>query len=494
MDQSLIDEVRAAREAALDAERPEAVSAQHAAGHLTARERIAALCDSGSFVEYGVQTQSHINRSDGPADGVVCGVARLDGQPVVVCSYDFTVANGTQSNINLGKVERLMMLSVTHGWPFVCFADGEGHRPDESQAHAGLWAGGQTPIGVFDGLAELSGWAPAVAILSGTALDGHAGILMCSECAFATAGSVVGLGETRLPVEEHERMGDIDHVFPHELAAIEATRKYLSYLLYDEPSGVPSPDAANIRGIVPDNRKRAYNMRRVIDALADEDSVFELRPNWGTSMITALARMDGRAVGIFGNQPMSRLAGAIDPDAADKMARFIELCDAYHLPLISLIDSPGFHIGPEAERAGIARHHVRTLSAVENRSVPLYCLQIRKSYGLGPLVMRGSGGNLPPELRLAWPTVETGGMSLEGAAYLVKRNEIQAAATPEEARKIRDDYANTLREKNSGIEAGRSFSFDEVIDPAETRDRIIAMLKMTPRPPKTARSKYIDPI
>jgi acetyl-CoA carboxylase carboxyltransferase component len=211
-------------------------------------------------------------------------------------------------------------------------------------------------------------------------------------------------------------------------------------------------------------------------------------------MITSLARLDGRAVGIFGNQPMSRLAGAIDPDAADKMSRFIELCDTYHLPLISLIDSPGFHIGPEAERAGIARHHVRTLSSIENRTVPLYCLQIRKSYGLGPLVMRGSGGNLPPELRIAWPTVETGGMSLEGAAYLVKRKEIQAAATPEEARKIRDDYANTLREKNSGIEAGRSFSFDEIIDPAETRDRIIAMLQMTPRPPKTERSWYVDTI
>jgi acetyl-CoA carboxylase carboxyltransferase component len=235
-------------------------------------------------------------------------------------------------------------------------------------------------------------------------------------------------------------------------------------------------------------------MRKVIEAIADAGSVLELRPNWGTSLITSLVRMGGRTVGVFANQPRSRIAGAIDATAADKMCRFIEFCDAFGIPLLSLIDSPGFHIGKEAERGGIARHHVRTLSAIEHRDVPLYCVQIRKAYGLGPLVMRGSWGHLPPELRVAWPTVETGGMSLEGAAYLARRKEILAAKTPEEARAIRDEYANTLRARESGVRAGRNFSFDDIILPAETRDRIISMLQLSPRLRRAQKKTYLDTI
>lgn len=494
MELELINEVIAARDLALDAARPDAVRARHEAGHLTARERIAALCDERSFVEYGILASARDDATEGTADGVVAGAARVNGHPVAVASYDYSVFYGTQSNINTGKIERLLFIANNRRWPFICFTDGEGTRRDESGAPSGLWTGGQTPMGIFDGLAELSGSAPSVAVLSGPARDGHAAIAMNTQFFIATAGSTLGLGDASLPVEEHERAGDVDLLVGDEPAAIDAVRRLLSYFQYDEPGGEESPTAPSIREIVPDNRRRAYDIRKVIDALADADSVFELRPNWGTSMVTAMARMDGRAVGIFGNQPKSRLVGAIDPDAADKMARFIELCSAYDIPLVSLIDSPGFYIGPDAERAGIARHHIRTLAALENRRVPLYCVQIRKSYGLGPLVMRGSGGRLPPEMRLAWPTVETGGMSLEGAAYIVKRKEIQAAATPEEARKIRDDYANSMRDKNSGLRAGHNFSFDEVIDPAETRSRIVAMLQLSPRPPRSAKAAYLDTI
>ena len=235
-------------------------------------------------------------------------------------------------------------------------------------------------------------------------------------------------------------------------------------------------------------------MHKVINALADDDSVLELRPNWGTSLITALTRIDGRAVGIFGNQPLSKWVGAIDVEAADKMTRFIELCGAYDLPLISLIDSPGFAIGPEAEQAGIARHHIRTLNAIHYRRVPLYCIQLRKAYGLGPVVMRGSAGRKPPEIRLAWPSVETGGMSLEGAAYIVRRAEIRAAKTPAEALAIRDEYAEQVRHTQSGIRAGQNFSFDEIIDPTDTRGRIISMLRLSERPPRSAKSFYLDTV
>jgi acetyl-CoA carboxylase carboxyltransferase component len=493
LDQASIDQVVAARDLAYDAARPEAVAARHAAGHLTARERIAALCDPDSFVEFGVQAQARPDQFDAPADGLVAGVARVADQPVVVASYDYTVYNGTQSELNLNKIERLTGIALEHPWPFICFADGEGLRPPDAQMEFQA-LGGRSSIGLLDGLNELSGWAPSVAIVSGPCLNDHAYIPMLSEFVVATAGSVVGPATDPLPVETHEQMGDIDRVEADEPAAIATVRRYLSLLTQDLPAGRASSGTATIASILPDNRKRAYDIRKVLSALADADTLLELRPRWGTSMVTSLARMGGRTVGIFGNQPLSRLAGAIDADASDKMCRFIELCDAYGIPLVSVIDSPGFFIGPQAEREGIARHHVRTLSAIVNRTVPLYCVQLRKSYGLGPLVMTGFGGRRPPELRLAWPTVERGGMSLEGAAFLVKRREIMAAATPEEAQKIRDDYANTLRERESGVRAGQSFAFDEVIDPAETRDRIIAMLRLGTRPERTGKRGYVDTI
>ena len=223
-------------------------------------------------------------------------------------------------------------------------------------------------------------------------------------------------------------------------------------------------------------------MRKVVEALVDLGSALELAPKWGRSMLTALARMGGRTIGVYANQPKSPLAGAIDSDAADKAARFVELCDAYDYPIISLIDNPGYMVGPKAEREGIARHHARPLAALHHRSVPLYAVQLRKAYGLGPYAMSGWGSaRRVPELRLAWPSVESGGMSLEGAAYLVKRKEIMAAESPEEALSIRDAYAETMRDANSGLRAARSYQFDDVIVPAETRPKIISMLEKLPR-------------
>lgn len=493
MDESVITPVIAARELAYDAARPEMVAARHAAGHLTARERIALLCDAGSFIEFGVQAQARPDQFDAPADGLVAGVGHVAGSPVALASYDYSVERGTQSELNQSKIERLMGIALEHPWPFVCFADGEGTRPPDAQMEFQA-LGGRGSIGLLDGLCELSSWAPSVAVVSGPCLDDHAAIPMLAEFVVATAGSVMGPVTAPLPVEVRAQWGDIDRVEADEPAAIATVRRYLALLQHDLPAGDASPTADTIRAILPENRKRAYDIRKVVRALADAESILELRPQWGISMVTCLARLGGRTVGIFGNQPLSKLAGAIDADAADKMGRFIELCNAYGIPLLSLIDSPGFHIGPEAERGGIARHHLRTLSAIVNRTAPLYCVQLRKSYGLGPLVMTGFGGRRPPELRLAWPTVERGGMSLEGAAFLVKRTEIMAAATPEEAQQIRDDYAAVLRARESGVRAGQTFAFDEVIDPAETRDRLIAMLRLSGRPERGPKRGYVDTI
>jgi acetyl-CoA carboxylase carboxyltransferase component len=454
----------------------------------TGLERIAALCDPDSFVEYGELAGSSVAEGHGAAASLVCGLGRIGGYPAVIAAPGGV---GPLPAVSIAKLDRVLFMAVENGWPFVCFIDAASEAPGGTFGPS-LGLGG-TRIGLFDGLCELSGRAPVVAILDGTALDRYAAIASLSDFVVAVRGSFLGDSpDACLPIEEHERIGDVDLIVADMAQAVLAARQFVTYLLADEASGVPSPRADSVADVIPENRRRAYDMRRVIEAIADDRSVLELRPNWGTSMITSLARLDGRTVGIFANQPRSRIAGAIDADAADKMARFIELCDAYSVPLLSLIDSPGFHIGPEAERGGIARHHVRTLSALEHRDVPLYCVQIRKAYGLGPLVMRGSWGHLPPEIRLAWPTVETGGMSLEGAAYLARRKEILAAKTPEEARQIRDDYAETLRARDSGLRAGQNFSFDDIIHPAETRDRIIAMLNLKPRVRRAEKKTYLD--
>lgn len=490
MEPRLVNELTEARAAAAAAATSGARSEPN---KLPVRERIAQLCDPDSFVEYGPLAQEESSGEPMPADGLVIGTARIEGIPVVVGSYDTTVAGGTQSKVNQAKLDRLVFHAVERRMPFVCFVDGGGWRKSSAKAGTSMWLGGGTGrMGAFDGLCELSGLAPSVAIVSGEALDGNADLAMFAECVIATRGSSLGKNPRPMSVEYRATRGDVDILVETESDAIQQARRYIAYLLKDSPTVEPSATAATIDSILPDNRRRAYDMRRVIDALADEGSVLELRPQWGTSLITSLVRMGGRTVGIFANQPMSPILGAIDATAADKMARFIELCDAYGVPLLSLIDSPGFHIGPDAERDGIARHHVRTLSAIEHRDVPLFCVQLRKAYGLGPLVMRGSWGHLPPDLRLAWPTVETGGMSLEGAAYLVKRKEIQAAKTPEEALAIRDAYANTLRERESGVRAAQNFSFDDIVMPSETRERIIRALENAPRIRREKKKTYVD--
>ncbi len=490
MEEKLVKDVLEARRRALDDARPEAVARVHAEGQLTARERLASLLDSESFVEYGVLAGATSDPSDdSPADGLVAGAGRIAGQPVVAASYDQTVRGGTQSDRNQRKLARLIYLANTHRWPFVCFADGDGARPDDPPPGPPIIVSMRGRWDLYDGLAELSGWAPTVAIVSGRAVDGNAGIAMLSDFVVATRGSSFGSWEGAgpaqpilRPVEDYARTGNVDLVVDDEPAAIAAVRSYLSYYLEELPSGELSPTHQAIGSIVPDNRRRPYDMREVITAFADAGSVFELRPDWGQAMLTVLARLGGRSVGIFANQTSSPRAGAIDADAADKSARFIELCDAYEFPLISFIDNPGYMVGPQAEAEGIARHHARPLAALHHRTVPLYSVQLRKAYGLGPSAMSGFGtSRLAPDLRLAWPSVESGGMSLEGAAYLVRRREILAAKSPGEALAIRNEYAEGMRDMASGLRAGRTFAFDDIIEPSETRGRIRAMLERVPR-------------
>jgi acetyl-CoA carboxylase carboxyltransferase component len=352
----------------------------------------------------------------------------------------------------------------------------------------------------------MSGWAPTVAVVSGRAFAGNATIAGHSDLVIATRGSAVGMGGPPLveqalgikvtpeelgAVEMHEKSGGIDLLVADEPAAIAAAKRYLRFFLHEEDSAEPSPTADSIASIVPENRRRAYDMRKVVHALVDSESLFELRPNWAKTVITTLARMGGKTVGLLANQPMSNRVGAIDADACDKITRFVQLCDAFDFPLVSLIDNPGFMIGPDAERAGIARRHARTIMAHVHRTVPLYCVQIRKGYGLGPAAMGGMYGRC--DLSLAWPTCETGGMGLEGAASLAQRDQIAAAGDDQAAiRAIREEYAAEVRRGKSGLSAGRNNSFDDIVDPAETRDRIIAILRFNQRAVRTQKKHYID--
>jgi acetyl-CoA carboxylase carboxyltransferase component len=356
-------------------------------------------------------------------------------------------------------------------------------------------------------MALLSGLVPTVAVVSGRSFAGNARIAGMSDVVFATRGSAIGIGGPPLveaalgvsitpeelgPSEMHERNGGIDLLIGTDAEGADLVRRYLAYFIVARTDGTTSPTHDTIRSIVPDNRRGLYDMRKVVRALADADSVFELRPAWATAAITALARMGGHTVAIIANQPLSPIAGAIDSDAADKLARFIRLADAYDIPIVSLMDYPGFMLGPDAERAGIARHHARPLMAQVHRTVPLFLVHIRKAYGLGPMAMGGMFQ--PTDLRLAWPTVEAGGMALEGAAALIQRREVEV---PDEsagtARERRDELAAKMREGSLAISAARRYAYDEVIDPAETRERIVRMLDLLPAAPaRSSKKHYID--
>lgn len=458
MDRKLIDAVLAARARAYDAARPEAVARVHASGHLTARERIAGLLDPGSAVEYGVlagrDEQGWLHTTGG-----VDFVGTVEGQPVVASSTDFTDRGGGYGAARLG---RLLSLANEHRWPVVLFTEGGGSRAVVPERRGGgtLSIAGTNglPNGIFEGMAELVGWVPTVAVVSGPSFAGHATMAAFCDFIVATPGSSIGMGgpvmveaafgATRLTphelggVEMHERMGGIELLVKDEPAAIAAVRRYLSYY-HDRPAGEPSPSVGAISSIVPDSGP--YDMREVVRALADADSVFELRPNWATALLTAFARLNGRSVGILANQPASPGGGAIDTDAANKIARFVQLCDAYEFPIISLVDTAGPVLKPQdgkqPQQPGVTRHHIRPVRALHHRTVPLFLVQVRRSGGLGLAAMAGAGNaHSVPALRLAWPTVE-----------------------------LRADDRFTQ-------------GFDDVVDPAETRERIIAVLRLTKRP------------
>jgi acetyl-CoA carboxylase carboxyltransferase component len=487
----------------LDAARPEAVERRRRTGQRTARENLAELCDAGSFVEYGalaIAAQRRRRSVDDlirrtPADGMVSGIATVDGHPVVVMSYDYTVLAGTQGMQNHRKKDRLFELAERLRVPVVLFAEGGGGRPGDTDTTgiSGL------DVMAFKLFASLSGLVPLVGITSGRCFAGNAALLGCCDVVIATAGSNIGMGGPAMieggglgvfppeavgPMEVQVPNGVVDVAVADEAEAVRVAKQYLQYFR-DVVQPWECGDQAALREVVPDNRLRVYDVRAVVEGLADRGSVLELRPRFGPGMVTALARVEGRPLGIIANNPL-HLAGAIDSDGADKAARFMQLCDAHDLPILSLCDTPGIMVGPEAEKTALVRHVSRLFVTGASLTVPFFTIVLRKGYGLGAQAMAG-GSFKAPVFTVAWPTGELGGMGLEGAVRLGYRKDLEAAEDPGA---LFDELVGRLYEHGKAVNAATYFELDDVIDPADSRRWIaMAMATAPPSPPRAGKKR-----
>jgi methylmalonyl-CoA carboxyltransferase 12S subunit len=430
-----LKELLARRGLTEDAARPEAVAKRHEAGARTARENVADLVDPGSFVEYGRfaiaaqrgrrELQDLIERT--PADGLIGGTATVNAElfgaeaaACAVLSYDYTVLAGTQGALGHRKKDRLFELIERMRLPTVFYAEGGGGRP------------GDTDYPVVSALdtrafalwAKLSGIVPRIAVVAGRCFAGNAVIAGCSDLIVATEGISLGMGGPAMieggglgkvdpdeigPAEMQSRNGVVDVVVADEAEATAVTKKLLGYFQGATPPGA-EPDQARLRELVPARQRRAYAVGPIVETLADEGSVTFLRPRFAPEMVTALARIEGRPVGVIANDTR-HMAGAITSGAADKAARFIQLCDSFGLPIVSLIDTPGYMVGPDAEATGLVRHASRLLVAGAAISVPLVAVVLRRGYGLGAQAMVG-GSLHEPLLTVAWPSAHLGPMGL----------------------------------------------------------------------------------
>ena len=501
-----LDEVQRRQALVLDEARPEAVARRRSRGHRTARENLGDLCDPGTFAEYGslaIAAQRDRRSLDDllrntPADGLIGGTAHINGDlfgesvsRCVVVSYDYMVLAGTQGYQGHRKKDRLFELAERFRLPLVLFAEGGGGRPGDTAAPqvSGL------EVMAFALFGRLSGLVPLVGVVSGRCFAGNAALLGCCDVIIATEDSSIGMAGPAMieggglglfrpdevgPVSVQSANGVIDVLVSDEAAAVQVARQYLGYFQGTRPDW-DCPDQLLLRGAIPEDRLRVYDGRAVLDGLADIGSVLELRSGWAPGMITALARLEGRPVGIIANNP-GHLGGAIDSDGADKAARFLQLCDAHDLPIVFPCDTPGFMVGPEAERRAQVRHFARMFVVGASVTVPFVTVILRKGYGLGAQAMAG-GSFRSPALTVAWPTGEIGGMGLEGAVRLGFRKELDAEEDPEARQALYERLVAAAYRNGQALNAASHFEIDDVIDPAETRTRILATLRAAPAPP-----------
>ena len=486
----------------LDKNRNKAVEKRHAKGGRTARENIAHLCDQDSFTEYGslIVAAQRGRKSpkelieQTPADGLITGIGSVNGAyfdeekcKCIVLSYDYTVLAGTQGAFNHKKTDRLMQVAKKAKKPIIFFVEGGGGRPGDVDFD--LISNGGLDITTFVEYARLSGKMPRIAIVSGYCFAGNAAIAGCSDVIIATENTSLGMGGPAMieggglgqfhpkevgPAKMQFENGVIDILVKDEKEAVEAAKKYVSYFQGSLKKWTCA-DQKKLRELVPENRKFAYNIFKIINQLSDEDSVLELRGGFAKNMVTAFIRIEGKPIGLIGNSTR-HLGGAIDSDASDKAARFMQLCDSFGIPILSLCDAPGFMVGPDCERTGMVRHSSRMFIVGASLKVPLLTIVLRKAYGLGAMAM--SGGSLHESFfTVSWPTGEFGAMGLEGAVKLGFRKEIEAEVDPEKQQALFDKLVKKSYERGKAISAASFLEFDEVIDPKDTRKWIKTALE-----------------
>ncbi|RSZ32781.1 MULTISPECIES: carboxyl transferase domain-containing protein [unclassified Variovorax] len=502
----------------LDENRKAAVDKRHAQGGRTARENIADLCDTasdpGNFIEYGALAIAAQTRRrsledlivNTPADGMVTGLGSINAKQFgaeasrcAVLAYDYTVLAGTQGMRNHHKTDRLLAVAHQLKLPVVLFAEGGGGRPGDTDMPIVAGLNNHT----FSQFAALSGKVPVVGIVHGRCFAGNAALLGCADVIIATKGSNIGMSGPAMieggglgtfapeqigPSSVQSRNGVIDILVEDEAAAVAAAKQYLSYF-QGATTDWQCADPRTLRHVVPENRLRVYDVRAAMRGVADTGSLLELRAGFGAGIVTALARIEGRPVGLMANNP-HHLGGAIDVEAADKSARFMQLCNAHGLPIVSLCDTPGFMVGPDIEAQAQVRHVCRMFMVASHLRVPFFAVVLRKGYGLGAQAMT-AGGFDAPVFTVAWPTGEFGAMGLEGAVRLGFRKELAAAPEGAERDALFRKLVAQQYENGEAIHMAQTLEIDAVIDPAETRTWLVRGLSSATKA-QGAAVAYVD--
>jgi acetyl/propionyl-CoA carboxylase alpha subunit/acetyl-CoA carboxylase carboxyltransferase component len=497
-----------------DEARPEAVARRRNRNQRTARENIDDLVDSGTFLEYGAfavaaqrrrrSAEELLNMS--PADGLICGIGSVNGSAFppeqarcAALAYDFTVLAGTQGHMNHLKTDRLLEIVESEALPVVWFAEGGGGRPGDTD---GIGASGLATQS-FKSFARLAGQVPKIAVVSGRCFAGNAAFAGLCEILICTKGSNIGMGGPAMieggglgvftpedigPMAVQTANGVVDILAEDEADATRLAKQALSY--FQGPlTAWNAADQRALRQAIPENRLRVYDIRRVIETVADEGSFLELRPGFAPGLITGLIRIEGRPMGLIANDPR-HLGGAVDCDGADKGSRLLQLADAFDLPVLSLVDTPGFMVGPDSEAAAAVRKTSRLFINAARLGTPMFAVVLRKAYGLGAQAMTG-GSTLAPVFCVAWPSGEFGGMGLEGSVRLGYRRELEAETDPVARQALFDKLLASLYARGKAINVAATLEIDAVIDPAETRRWILQGLKSC-RPRHAPGRRFVD--
>ena len=496
-----------------DENRREAVEKRHARGYRMPRVNIGELMDDGSFKEYwpllvARQHRRHdmqTLREQTPTDGVVAGTGTINGDlfgeddaRAMVVHYDYTVLAGTQGGRNHYKQDRMFELAHRFRMPLVLFGEGGGGRPGDDATGPGVAFDTHT----FTRFSQLSGLVPLVCVINGRTFAGNTALVACCDVIIATEKTTVAMGGPAMieggglgiytpeevgPMSFQVPNGVVDILVKDEEEAVQVAKKYLSYF-QGNIEHWEANDQRTLRHVIPENRLRLYDMRDIIHTIADKDSVLEIREKFGVGVITAFIRVEGRPMGVVANNP-HHLAGAIDSDGADKGARFLQLCDAFDIPVLSLMDCPGMMVGPDVEKTGLVRHCTRMFNVGANMTTPLFGVVVRKAYGLGVQAMCGASA-LVGFFTVAWPTAEFAGMNIEGSVKLGYRKELMAMEDPEERKTEFDTRVERAYESAKAVNSAPGGGIDDVIDPAETRSWIAASLRRLPPQSERTEKKY----